>query len=190
MFVVIRKTQTQVNKAMNLANERHSRGVGLEEMLFLLRKDHVRLSRLLKYLSLKEIRGQFAENTLNASTGTEEVTAIMAEKSALIDQSTTTEEEEGVGEKDLMNALTGKDLNCLGLNQSQNRPSSADPYGPSSRNSASKGKRVKACRDFLARLDSTGELLRTLDEDLFDQAKHQRNLVFQIIIVIIFLIEN
>lgn len=163
---------------MNLAAKRSARAVGLEEMLFLLRKDPIRLARLMRYLSLREIRGQFSENTLCTSTGTEEVSTIMEGADPMSSSSSPTESE-GVGERDLMNALTGKDLNSLGGDQVKGRESLAASPSPTASyfHPGSKGKRVRACREFLERLDKTGELLRTIDNTNVDPAKHQRNLV-------------
>ncbi|XP_015791777.1 transcription initiation protein SPT3 homolog [Tetranychus urticae] len=42
----------------NIANIRGSKIVGLEEVLFLMRKDKVKLARLLRYLSIKDLKGK------------------------------------------------------------------------------------------------------------------------------------
>lgn len=160
-----------------MAMGRNARSVGVEEILFLIRKDHVRLSRLLKHLSLKEMRNQFVESTMNAPTGTDELNAIVGESSDLNGE---------LNEQDLLDVLTGKNLSGPDSNRSTPTDLGSSSLSTASSNHPVYTRKVKICRDFLAKIDSTGELLRTLDQNFFDKAKHRRNLVKVKIFVFIF----
>ncbi|XP_012281603.1 transcription initiation protein SPT3 homolog isoform X2 [Orussus abietinus] len=59
--VVLRQMRIIVNRACEIADKRGSNVVNAEDFLFLLRKDKVKLQRLLKYLRLKEFKSSVSK---------------------------------------------------------------------------------------------------------------------------------
>ncbi|KAK7106878.1 hypothetical protein V1264_014908 [Littorina saxatilis] len=104
-------------QASDVAVMRGTRFVGLEDILFLLRKDKVKLRRLLRYLELKDLK---------------------------------------------VAALKGSGLD------------EEDPAELGDAKPQILKRRRKACYDFLASIDQTGELLALFDDPGVDMVKHQR----------------
>ena len=157
-----------------MAIQRQSKQIGLEDFLFLLRKDKVKLCRLLRHFSLKDIRNRMSSEQWSG----DDPASALDETVSSLDAGCTLD----FDEEELLNALI--------LEQKSNQPqdsfySSAvlkQPSDPSSPITGSKAtafpqpaKRLKLCLDFLASIDQTGELDRYLQEDqFFDELKHNR----------------
>lgn len=173
--------QTQLRLACDVAIQRQSKQIGLEDFLFLLRKDKVKLRRLLRHFSLKDMRNRMPSEQWSG----DDQTPTLDETVSSLDAGCTMD----FDEEELLNALI--------LEQKTNQPqdsfySSAvlkQPSDPSSPTTGSKAatvfpqpaKRSKLCLDFLASIDQTGELDRYLQEDqFFDELKHNRMMVSSI----------
>lgn len=103
-------------QALDVAAQRGSRSVGIEEILFLMRKDKRKLVRLIRHL-------KFRDATPAAGHAVDDLFA--------------------------------------------SEPPDVKPSL----------QRVQICRDFLATIDTNGDLLTVFDDEFFDEIKHERNMV-------------
>lgn len=167
----------QLRLACDVAIQRQSKQIGLEDFLFLLRKDKVKLCRLLRHFSLKDMR-----NRMSSEQWTDDQTPTLDETVSSLDAGCTMD----FDEEELLNALI--------LEQKSSQPQDSfystaiatsavqqpsDPNSPSGKAAFPQpAKRLKLCLDFLASIDQTGELDRYLQEDqFFDELKHNRMMV-------------
>lgn len=177
----IHARRAQLRLACDVAIQRQSKQIGLEDFLFLLRKDKVKLCRLLRHFNLKDMRNRMSSEQW---TGDDQ-TPTLDETVSSLDAGCTMD----FDEEELLNALI--------LEQKSSQPqdsfyssaiASSAVQQPSDPNSPTTGgkatvfpqpaKRLKLCLDFLASIDQTGELDRYLQEDqFFDELKHNRMMV-------------
>lgn len=60
---IVHQQMTQLlHQALQVANMRNSRFIGLEDVLFLMRNDKVKLARLFRYLSVKDLKSQVVKS--------------------------------------------------------------------------------------------------------------------------------
>ena len=171
-----RFNNTQLRLACDVASQRQSKQIGLEDFLFLLRKDKVKLCRLLRHFSLKDMRNRMSSEQ-QWTTSVDQPSSVFGETGAL-DAGCTLD----FDEEELLNALISEQK----TNQTQDafyttKQQTQQPDNPTTNKATifpQPAKRLKLCLDFLASIDQTGELDRYLQEDqFFDELKHNRMLV-------------
>ena len=171
-----RFNNAQLRLACDVASQRQSKQIGLEDFLFLLRKDKVKLCRLLRHFSLKDMRNRMSSEQ-QWTTSVDQPSSVFGETGAL-DAGCTLD----FDEEELLNALISEQK----TNQTQDafyttKQQTQQPDNPTTNKATifpQPAKRLKLCLDFLASIDQTGELDRYLQEDqFFDELKHNRMLV-------------
>ena len=146
--IVHQQMTTLLSEANFVAHSRGSRFIGVEELLFLMRSDRTKLSRLVKHLSAKDSKQRLDTQLKLGSIEDEDI-------------------------YDNTNTNIINEDNLCDNSSVANNSLATDELTPKP---PQQTKRVKICYDFLSSIDSSGALLVVFDENFVDGVKNERNI--------------